>query len=135
MKRGSSTLVLIILSGLVFLAVGALTAADVPADLMIENQGYKTDKKGPVKFSHEKHSKDYGVACTDCHHEYSDGKNTWKEGDPVKKCNACHDPIKTDGNVHKLQTAFHKNCKDCHKEHKDKNAPYKKCNDCHQKKS
>ena len=41
--------------------------------------------------------------------------------------------------VDKLQNAYHKNCKTCHKklvkENKSKNAPYKKCTDCHQKKS
>lgn len=137
MKRGTLTLVMVILTGLVFLAVGALTAADAPDDILIENSGYKSDKKGPVKLSHKKHSTDYGAACTDCHHEYKDGKNVWKEGDPVQKCSACHDPEKTQGDAMKLQTALHTNCKDCHKEVAKagkKEAPYKKCNDCHQKK-
>lgn len=134
MKKGMLTLMAVALAGFVFLAVGVLTAADVPEDVLIENQGYKSDKKGPVKLSHKKHSTDYGVACVDCHHDYKDGKNVWKEGDPVKKCAACHDAEKKEGNVDKLMNAFHKNCKDCHKEKKDKNAPYKKCNDCHEKK-
>lgn len=134
MKKGRPMLVLAVFAGLVFLALGVLTAADVPDDILIENEGYKSDRKGPVKFSHKKHSTDYGAVCTDCHHEYEDGKNVWKEGQPVKKCSACHDPQKTEGDVKKLQTAYHTNCKDCHKQHQDKNAPYKKCNDCHQKK-
>jgi len=134
MKKGRPMLVLAVFAGLAFLAVGALMAADVPDDILIENEGYKADIKGPVKLSHKKHSTDYGAVCTDCHHEYDGGKNVWKEGQPVKKCSACHDPQKTEGNVQKLQTAYHSNCKDCHKEHQDKNAPYKKCNDCHQKK-
>jgi hypothetical protein len=134
MKTGRLTLILILFAGLAFLAVGALTAADVPDKILLENQGYKKDMKGPVEFSHMKHATEYGAACTDCHHVYKDGKNVWKEGDPVQKCSACHDPQKSQGNIPKLMTAYHDNCKDCHKQHQDKDAPYKKCNDCHQKK-
>ena len=92
-------------------------------------------RKGPVKLTHKKHSADYKVACADCHHEYKDGKNVWKEGDPVKKCSACHDANEKKDKADKLQNAYHKNCKDCHKkaveEGKVKDAPFKKCNDCH----
>ena len=139
MKKGLLTLVMISLTGLLFLAVGALTAADVPEDISIENEGYKKDKKGPVKLSHKKHNVEYKVACTDCHHVYEGKKNTWKEGNPVQKCSGCHNPLKKEGKVMKLQNANHKNCKDCHKallkEGKSDTAPFKKCNDCHQKKS
>ena len=135
MKKGISTLVMVSLAGLLFLAVGALTATDASDDIMINNEGYKVDKKGPVKLSHKKHSVDYKVACTDCHHDYKDGKNVWKEGEPVKKCSACHNPLKKEGNTLKLNAAFHKNCKVCHKDlvKEGKEAPTK-CKDCHQKK-
>ena len=136
MKIVKLTLIMVSLAGLLFLVVGALTAADVPDDIMISNEGYKSDKKGPVKLSHKKHSADYKVACTDCHHDYQDSKNVWKEGDPVKKCCACHDPLKKQEKGLKLNTAYHKNCKGCHKNAvaEGKKAPYKKCNQCHQKK-
>ena len=134
-KKGISTLIIIAISSVLFLAVGALIAADVPEQIKIENQGYKSDKKGPVEFHHKKHSTDYNIACIDCHHVYDGGNNVWKEGDPVKKCIECHDPEKS-GDTMKLQNAFHKNCKDCHKEisKEGKEAPYKKCTDCHGKK-
>ena len=139
MKKKFLGVLTIILSGLLFLSIGVLTAADVPDDVTIENKGYKADKKGVVKLSHKKHSVDYKVACTECHHEYKDGKNVWKEGQPVKKCSACHNPLKKDGKTKKLQNAYHKNCKTCHKalvkEKKSDKAPFKKCNDCHQKKA
>jgi len=122
----------VVLTGLIFLTVGVLTAADAPDVINIENKGYKSDKKGPVKFTHKKHATDYKVKCADCHHVYKDGKNVWKEGDPVQKCSACHDPEEKKGNADKLQLSYHKNCQGCHKELKDKDAPYKKCNDCHQ---
>ncbi|MGD2127590.1 MAG: cytochrome c3 family protein [Desulfobacteraceae bacterium] len=135
MKRGMLTLVLVLLAGLVFLTVGGLTAADVPDEVCIENTGYKADRKGPVKLSHKKHNVEYKVACTECHHEYEEGKNVWQEGQPVKKCGACHNPLKKEDKMDKLRFAYHKNCKNCHKQNKDKNAPYRKCNDCHEKKS
>lgn len=141
MKKGILGLGVAVLTGLMFLAVGVLTAADkqvVPDVIMIENTGYKSDKKGPVKFSHKKHQEVYKVPCTECHHEYKDGKNVWKEGQKVKKCSECHSPLKKQGKVLKLNLAYHKDCKDCHKkvdeEDSSKKAPFKKCSDCHQKK-
>ena len=116
--------------------VGILMAVDVPTEIMIDNKVYKTDKKGPVKLTHQKHIKDYNVSCTECHHVYKNGKNVWKEGDPIHKCKECHDPAKKKGKVRKLKNAYHKNCKSCHKKMiaKGKKAPFKKCNQCHQKK-
>ena len=138
MKKGVMTIIAIALTGMFFLLGGALSAADAPDVPDEVTIGEIKKKKGPVKLSHKKHSEDYGAKCTDCHHDYKDGKNIWKEGDPVKKCNECHDPKKKQGKKqYKLQNAFHKNCKDCHKEAVKagkKEAPYKKCNDCHEKK-
>ncbi len=135
MRKGTLRLAMAaIFTALVFLGVGVLTAASVPDEIMIENKGYKSDKKGPVKFTHKKHAADHKLACTECHHEIKDGKNVWKDSDPVKKCSSCHDPEKKQGNVDKLQQAYHKNCQGCHKEKYADKAPYKKCNDCHQSK-
>ncbi|UCF57400.1 MAG: cytochrome c3 family protein [Deltaproteobacteria bacterium] len=142
MKKGILILGIVVLTGLLLLAAGALTAADkctdVPDEIMIENEGYKTDKKGPVKLTHKKHSEEYKVACTECHHEYKEGKNVWKEGEPVKKCAECHSPLEKKDKVLKLNISYHKNCKTCHKEviaaDPSKKAPFKKCTECHQKK-
>lgn len=136
MKKGILTLIMVSLAGLIFLMAGALTAADVPDEIMISNEGYKSDKKGPVKLSHKKHSEDFKIACTGCHHDYQDGKNVWNEGEPVKKCSACHNPLKKQDDVLKLSLAYHKNCKGCHKKATadGKKAPFKKCNKCHEKK-
>ncbi|MDY7035341.1 MAG: cytochrome c3 family protein [Thermodesulfobacteriota bacterium] len=139
MKKGLLALVVVALTGFIFITVGVLTAGDVPDDVIIQNEGYKKDKKGPVKLSHKKHSTEYKVACNECHHEYKEGKNIWKEGQPVRKCSECHNPLKKEDKVIKLQNAYHKNCKNCHKalikDGKSTKAPFKKCNDCHQKKS
>jgi hypothetical protein len=139
MKIQRIILIIAFMAGLMSMAGIYATANDVPDNIMIQNEGYKTNKKGPVPLSHKKHSVDYKVACTECHHDYQDGKNVWKEGQPVKKCVDCHDPLAKKGNTDKLQNAFHKNCKNCHKElakaDPGKEVPYKKCNDCHEKKS
>jgi hypothetical protein len=106
---------------------------EVPDLVVIEDQGYQSDRKGPVKFSHVKHNKEYKVSCDECHHLYKDGKNLWKEGDHVDKCVACHDPAEEKDRTIKLQSAFHNNCRGCHTEmnKQGKKAPDKKCNDCH----
>jgi len=117
----------------------ALIAAEeqaMPEEIYIENKVYKTDRKGPVRFSHSEHAEGYVEACDGCHHEYRDGENVWQEGQPVKKCSACHDPSKNKGNVKKLNIAFHKNCKGCHRKLAKEggtDAPYKQCTDCHEK--
>ena len=134
MRKGILTGVFLGIVVLVFLSIGILHAVDVPDEVKIYEPSIKDHKKGPVILSHKKHSAEYKAACTECHHEYKDGKNVWKDTDPVKKCSACHDPEQKKDNVDKLQNAFHKNCQGCHKALKDKEAPYKKCNDCHQKK-
>ncbi len=135
-KKWIWLLPIIALMGLLFIASGTLTAADIPDEILIENKGYKKDKKTPVKLSHKKHSVDYKTECDECHHDYQDGKNVWTATDPVKKCVECHDPQKSKDKVKKLQTALHKNCKDCHKKvnEEGKKAPRKKCSDCHVKK-
>ena len=137
MIKRSCVLFTAILTGLLFLSVGTLVGAaqTAPDNVTIENKGYQKDKKPGVPFDHKKHATDYKIACAECHHVFKDGKNVWKEGDEVKKCSSCHDLNKNtemDGmKVMKLQNAYHKNCKNCHKE--KKKGPFKKCNDCHKK--
>ena len=113
-------------------------------ELIIENDLYQEDKMGPVVFQHQKHVKTYlnldgeNIPCEECHHEYIDGKNTWKEGETVKNCGTsdCHDPLEKDGDKQvKLRTAYHLKCKVCHKDiaksDNKKDAPYIKCSGCH----
>ncbi len=135
MKKGISAIIILVLTCLMFLTVGVLTAADMPDTVTINTEGYKKDIKGPVDFSHMKHATEYGAECTACHHEYEDGKNIWDADVPVKKCIDCHDPNENQGNAKKLMLAYHNNCRDCHKEvnKEGKNAPDKSCDDCHAK--
>ncbi|MGD2127091.1 MAG: cytochrome c3 family protein [Desulfobacteraceae bacterium] len=121
---------------IVFFGSGLLTAQEIPEEIILDQEVYKPNRKGPVTFSHQGHAEDYEVACNECHHFYEDGKNIWEEGDYVEKCYSCHDPFDSEGNIKKLRIAFHKNCKGCHKRMKKEGisdeAPYRNCKDCHE---
>ena len=137
MKRGILVLGFAVLTVCLLFTYATFTVAqgpEAPDVITIENEGYEADKKEPVTLHHKKHAEDYQVACTDCHHEYSDGNNVWKQGDAVKKCAECHNPDKEEAEGIDLKKAFHDNCKDCHKEAVaagKTNAPDKKCTECH----
>jgi hypothetical protein len=138
MQKRYLTVLVVALTGLLFVAVGTLMAVDIPVQINIDNTGYKLKKYGPVSFSHKKHQTDYKLACTECHHNYENGKNIWKEGDPVKPCKECHNPLNKVGKIPKLEIAYHNDCKTCHRKLANegkKSGPYKKCSDCHQKKT
>lgn len=125
--------------GLIFVTAELTDANEVqeaPDEISINNNIYRTDRKGSVYFSHAEHAEGYVDACDACHHEYKDGQNVWEEGQPVQKCSQCHDPLKRDGKIRKLNIAYHKNCKGCHRElarEGDTQAPYRQCTDCHAK--
>jgi hypothetical protein len=145
MKEKRFLITLLVLGLIVFLGGLWVNANDnsPPAEVVINNTGYVKDKKGPVKFSHEKHVKEHQIACNECHHVYKNGKNVWKEGDPVKKCAECHNPVRKKGQKPMdLMHAYHKNCMGCHKrlakEGKISQSEFKKlrrCNTCHAKKT
>ena len=138
LKRAISVLPVSFMVFVFFMSLGAFIAAEeqeIPEEIIFDSDVYKSNRKGPVTFSHMNHAEDYELSCSECHHEYQDGKNIWEEGDAVKKCSSCHDPSKRQGNARKLSVAYHKNCKGCHKrlvkEQGSTDAPYKKCYDCH----
>jgi hypothetical protein len=122
------------------IAVDFLLASDkqdMPETITLENKACG-NSRGPVEFAHVTHAEDYGISCNECHHYYENGKNIWKEEDGVNKCIECHDSCKSDGKVKKLELAFHKNCKECHRkmatEQGATNAPFRACKDCHKRK-
>jgi hypothetical protein len=99
-----------------------------------------------VTFTHKKHNVDYQIACADCHHVYKDGKNAWKEGDAVQKCEACHSQAKPPrakagepglSKEEKIKSyhysAIHENCAGCHKALKKAGKPTGpvSCKKCH----
>jgi len=135
MKKGAIAIAIVmafVAAMLVGSAVAQTTKSGKVDDiLVIKDPGFKKLKKAPVTFPHKMHSVELKLKCTDCHHVYKDGKNTWKEGDKVQKCSACHKKKKGPGKLHNLMNAYHKNCITCHK--KMKKGP-RKCNQCHPKK-
>jgi hypothetical protein len=144
MKRGGKiALCGIVAAMVVFVAAFAVVAADKAADVItIKAALWPTPTKAPVEFTHKKHAEDYKIACADCHHKFEGGKNVWKEGDPVQKCEACHtEPtiqgekkLPPDQQKLNLKLAFHDNCVGCHqklkKDKPDTKAPVT-CTGCH----
>jgi hypothetical protein len=130
------------MSGVVLLSLSK--AANVPDVITLQSTLWKTHTKSAVVFPHKKHSAEYKIACTECHHVYKDGKNVWKEGDPVKKCEVCHTEPTVVGEMGlppakkklNLKLAFHDDCLKCHRELKMKDrVKYAKipvtCTQCH----
>ena len=151
MKMRYLRLFLVFAVAVAVLAIGVSVVAQQkePAEIVIKDPAFGALKKSPVKFSHEKHFKDYNIACAECHHNYVKGKNVWKKGDPVKKCSDCHKVAAAEknslsycirtypkGKAPGLKCAFHMNCTGCHKDLKKKDpTKYAKipttCAKCH----
>ena len=133
----SRVLLIAIIACTVFLSYAVLpqksVSSSAPDTIEIDSKQYKKKTKGALTFSHSDHV-GHGLACTECHHIYKDGKNVWEEGNAVQKCGECHDAEKKNGNAPNLKIAFHDQCQSCHKNvgSEDK-APVKKCNSCHKK--
>lgn len=105
--------------------------------ILLDNQGYKKKRKGPVEFTHKKHAYQYKLFCWDCHHDYKDGQDVWVPWGKTERCSACHNPKDKTKNKIMLQKAFHYQCKGCHKDlakKKMKTGAYRKCGGCHLKK-
>ena len=137
MKKCSIAVIVVLAFAMAALVGTAAIAQDtksgkVEDTFKIKDPLFKKLKKAPVSFPHKKHSVDYKLACTECHHIYKDGKNVFKPGDKVQMCSKCHtSPKKNKGKMLSLYNAYHKNCRTCHK--KAKKGPTK-CNQCHPKK-
>ena len=142
---GLGIAVMVISAGILLATPGTGNTTDAAKDrpagltldvdsILIDNEGYKKQRKGPVEFSHLEHAREYKLSCWDCHHDYKDEENVWVPWGKTQKCSACHDPKKKQGNVANLQKAFHLNCRNCHKDllKQDKDTgPYRECSGCH----
>ena len=149
MKKRSLIVLSVAALSVVFLfAIVYATTATCPETMTMESKLFPKHKKTLVNFTHKKHNIDYKIPCADCHHVIKDGKNTWKEGDEVKKCDACHSEAKAPkakegepklSKAEKIKTyyysAIHENCAGCHKELKKAAKPTgpTTCAKCHPK--
>ena len=143
LKKKFFIVLAVALSAVFFLTIGSLTAMDMPDTITMNSKVFSKHTKNLVTFHHKKHADNAKISCTDCHHVYKDGKNVWKEGDPVKKCDTCHTktgkPPKGMKKAEKIKEyckyAMHANCKGCHKKMIDKKSPMgkklRKCSGCH----
>jgi alpha-D-ribose 1-methylphosphonate 5-triphosphate diphosphatase PhnM len=138
--------VAVLMCSVALLGLSGAAEQKVPDKITIESTLWKDHTKSPVDFNHKKHQEDYKIKCEECHHVYKDGKNIWKKGDEVKKCQECHNEptIKGEKKLPKaqqklnLKLAFHDNCTACHKKLKKKDRKkYAKipttCVKCHPK--
>ena len=149
MKKRSLAVLLVASVAVMFLFAGVYATQEVPDNVVMDSKVFPKHKKALVTLSHKKHNVDYKIPCADCHHVYKDGKNVWKEGDEVQKCDACHTEAKapkTKEGEPKLSkqekimkymySAIHENCVACHKAAKKadpKKAVPTKCTECHPK--
>ena len=150
MKKRSMLVLTAAAMGVVFLFALAYATQQAPDTITMESKVFKKHKKSLVNLNHKKHNADYKIGCADCHHVYKDGKNVWKEGDAVQKCDACHTEAKAPkakegepkmSKADKIKkyyySAIHENCVACHKDlkkaDKTKVIPTK-CAECHPKK-
>lgn len=149
MKKSSLLMLTVAAMAFVFLFTCIhATCAEAPDDITMNSKVYKKHKKALVTLTHKKHNVDYKIACADCHHVYKDGKNVWKEGDAVQKCDECHSEAKApkvkkgEPKIPKKEkilkyhySAIHENCVGCHKDLKKAAKPTgpTTCKDCHPK--
>jgi len=148
MKKRSLFVLTAAALSVVFLFAFVYAAGQTCPDTMtMESKLFPKHKKTLVDFTHKKHNIDYKIACADCHHVYKDGKNVWKEGEAVQKCDECHKEAKapTGADAPKLSkaekiktyyySAIHANCTGCHKDLKKAAKPTgpTTCKDCHPK--
>lgn len=143
MKLRHAMLLLCAFAALLLFATPPLMAQEAqepPDEVVINNEGYRQDKKGPVTLSHANHVDLYEVSCEECHHYYIDEDgvwNDWAEGEPINKCAACHPATGSTEDAKSLLIAYHRNCIGCHrevvKEGISEDAPQRRCFDCHEK--
>jgi hypothetical protein len=62
-------------------------------------------------FNHKVHSEDYGLECSQCHHDYVAGKPGGLE-----PCGDCHLRDSGDESILNYMDAFHRQCIGCHEE-------------------
>jgi len=118
----------------------------LPSEIRLLSPLWDKHTKGAVTLTHGKHVEEYKIACDSCHHIYEDGKNIWKQGMQVDKCESCHNEptqvkekqLSSELQEKNLKLAFHNNCVACHREVKkekpEANAPTT-CIKCHEKKA
>jgi hypothetical protein len=97
----------------------------------LQSNKFQPRTKGPVLFRHQPHEA-AGLDCTACHHDVTNGRNVWRQGLSVQKCEDCHQVQPRSGRLD-LKNAFHRQCKGCHLKTRQRGAAAGpvKCQECH----
>jgi hypothetical protein len=148
MKKQSLLMLTVAAMAVAFVFSVVYATQQAPDEITMNSKVYKKHTKVLVTLTHKKHNVDYKIPCADCHHVYKDGKNVWKEGDAVQKCDECHKEAKApkakkgEPQIPKKEqikqyhySAMHENCVGCHKDLKKAAKPTgpTACKDCHPK--
>jgi hypothetical protein len=126
-----SLILLVVAAFVMSLGLGVtMSLAEVekgPAEITLNADGKK-----PAVFPHAAHQAKN--ECGTCHHKDVDGARTaCSEGDPVEKCDSCHNADFANEKLRKWKDIGHGQCKACHTKMKADGAPTK-CGACHPKK-
>ncbi len=108
-----------------------------PDKIVLNNKdAFKVKERPSVDFPHGLHMEG-DLECTDCHHQYKDGKNildedTLEQGNQGIKCASCH----ANDSKYNLREAFHMQCMGCHGKLKNegKKTGPRLCGQCHPRK-
>ena len=113
--------------------------------ITIDNKGYKKDRKGPAKFEHVKHAREYAISCWECHHEYNKDEQV-KQPEKAEATEGSEQMAKDEKPLPKERTnqniwspwGITKKCSECHDPQEKKDdviklqaAYHKNCKNCH----
>jgi len=107
MEPGASRVIKVLLWALVvILLMAAKTLGPTEPEQVspLRSRQFQPRTKGPVLFRHQPHEA-AGVNCAACHHDYVHGRNVWRPGLPVQKCEECH-PARPQAEVLELEKFF-----------------------------
>ena len=114
--------------------LGAGRSASEPPESVRLKIALRAAENAPVLFNHRLHEA-RSLPCQACHHDYRRGRNIWRQGMPVDKCQACHSLRPRADNRLDLKEAFHRQCKGCHldlRQRRYRAGPIN-CRDCHRR--
>ena len=139
-KKAALLSLILLFTGFVLTGVSlqAVAEDDESSDLdtiIINNEDYSKKRRGPVRFTHKKHARDYQVSCWQCHHVYDEKQQKLIAADGMEAmCADCHE-LKKRGNTPGLRKAYHGRCNKCHRKMKKLKKPSgpSTCGECHKK--
>ncbi len=130
-SRGGVLTAVVLAGTLAVLGAQTLGPTEPPAGMWLEIILNRAREKPLVWFSHRRHE-GKRLACEQCHHDYLGGRNLWHQGQPVRRCQACHG-LRPQAQRLDVKNAFHRQCKGCHLKLRQQRRPAGpiQCQECH----